>query len=115
MNFPNGGIQPPPRRSGSWSATYLVEQRLWQDRCNNKRYTNFFGYIDWSDKVTNPFQFTGGASLESFGLFSSRPGDRMGIAGFYNGFGELSDQLSNLTPSGDEYGGELDNRMRLLR
>ena len=93
--------------SRGWSATYLAEQRLWQDPCNEKRYTNSFGYIDWADGGTNPYQFTGGASLESFGLFPSRPGDRMGIAGFYNSLGELSDLLSVLEPAGDVYGGEV--------
>jgi porin len=100
------GLGTPPKRSGSWSATYLAEQRLWQDRCNDKRYTNFFGYIDWSDGDVNPFDFTGGCSLEAFGLFSSRPNDRMGIAGFYNRPGDLSDLLSVVTPTGDVYGGE---------
>jgi carbohydrate-selective porin OprB len=105
VDFPSG-LGPIPTRSGSWSATYLAEQRLWQDPCNEKRYTNSFGYIDWADGGTNPFQFTGGASLESFGLFRSRPGDRMGIAGFYNSLGDLSDLLSVLEPAGDVYGGE---------
>jgi len=101
------GATAPPKRAGSWSAVYLAEQRLWQDPCNEKRYTNFFGYIDFADNRTNPFEVTGGGSLESFGYISSRPSDRMGIACFYNGLGELSDLLSVIEPAGDVYGGEV--------
>lgn len=100
------GLGTPPTRSGSWSVAYLAEQRLWQDRCNEQRYTNFFGYVDIADQAVNPFDVTAGFSLESFGFFSSRLGDRMGIAGFYNGLGDLSDLLSVLEPAGDVYGGE---------
>ena len=106
ISYPPGIGAPPPKRSGSWSAMYIGEQRLWQDRCNPKRYTNFLGYVDWADGDVNPFDFTGGFSLEAFGLFSSRPGDRMGIAGFYNRLGDLSDLLSVISPAGDVYGGE---------
>jgi porin len=106
VDFPPG-LGAIPTRSGSWSATYLAEQRLWQDPCNEKRYTNLLGYIDYADKATNPFRVTAGGSLESFGFFSSRPNDRMGIAGFYNGLGDLSDLLSVLEPAGDVYGGEV--------
>ena len=105
VGFPPG-LGAIPVRSGSWSATYIGEQRLWQDPCNEKRYTNLLGYIDYADKATNPFQVTVGGSLESFGFFAGRPGDRMGVAGFYNGLGDLSDLLSVLSPAGDVYGGE---------
>jgi porin len=106
INLPPGATAP-PKRTGTWSATYLAEQRLWQDPCNEKRYTNLFGYIDFADSDVNPFEVTAGGSLESFGFFSSRPGDRMGIAGFYNGLGDLSGLLSVLAPAGDVYGGEV--------
>ncbi len=43
------GATAPPKRSGTWSATYLPEQRLWQDPCNEKRYTNYLGYVDFAD------------------------------------------------------------------
>ncbi|MEK6239208.1 MAG: carbohydrate porin [Planctomycetales bacterium] len=112
VDFPPG-LGAKPTLSGSWSAAYLAEQRLWQDRCNEKRYTNFFGYVDWADGANNPFQFTGGASLESFGLFRSRPGDRMGIAGFYTGWGDLTDLLSVLQPSGAVYGSEVYNNAEI--
>ena len=101
------GLTEPPKRTGSWSAMYIGEQRLWQDPCNEERYMNLLGYLDYADTATNPFRVTAGGSLESFGLFSSRPGDRMGIAGFYNGLGDLSDLLSVLSPAGDVYGGEV--------
>jgi carbohydrate-selective porin OprB len=100
------GVRRPPQRSGSWSATYLAEQRLWQDPGNDKRYTNLFGYLDYADSDVNPFEMTVGGSLELFGFFASRPADRIGIAGFYNGLGDLSDLLSELQPAGDVYGGE---------
>ena len=86
---------------------YIGEQRLWQDACNAKRYTNLLGYVDVSDGRSNPFDVTVGGSLESLGFSSSRPGDRMGIAGFFNGLGDLSDLLSILRPAGDVYGAEV--------
>ncbi|QDT68781.1 Carbohydrate-selective porin, OprB family [Planctomycetes bacterium MalM25] len=106
VDFPPG-LNATPTRSGSWSAMYIGEQRLWQDPCNEKRYTNLLGYLDFADSDTNPFQVTAGGSIESFGFFLSRPGDRMGIAGFYNGLGEFSNLLSVLEPAGDVYGCEI--------
>jgi hypothetical protein len=97
----------PPTNAGSWSATYLAEQRLWQDPANERRYTNFFAYVDFADSKINPYEVTAGGSIETFGFLSSRPGDRMGIAGFYNGLGDFADLLNVLTPTGDSvYGGE---------
>jgi porin len=104
---PPSGVITPPKQTGSWSATYIGEQRLWQDPCDSKRYTNLLGYVDYADNITNPFEMTVGASLELFGFFANRPGDRIGIAGFYNGLGGLSDLLSVLQPAGDVYGGEV--------
>ncbi len=101
------GLGSPPKRTGSWSAAYLAEQRLWQDPCNPKRHTNLFGYVDFADTLTNPFEVTAAGSLELFGFFSCRPCDRIGIAGFYNGLGDLSGLLSVLEPAGDVYGGEV--------
>jgi porin len=101
------GLTAPPKRAGSWSAVYLAEQRLWQDPCNEKRYTNFFGYLDYADSRTNPLEVTAGTSLESCCFFSKPTGDRMGIAGFYSGLGDLSGLLSVLEPAGNVYGGEV--------
>lgn len=101
-----GGIPRPTSRAGTWSFTYIGEQRLWQDPCDQKRYTNFLGWFDFADNRTNPFNFTAGASMETFGLLSGRPGDRMGIAGFFNGLGDLQNLLSVIEPTGDVYGFE---------
>jgi porin len=101
------GVVEPAAQSGTWSVAYLAEQRLWQDPGNEKRFTNFFGYVDFADVSTNLFNVTAGGSLESFGCFASRPDDRMGIAYFYNGLGDFQDLLSVLQPAGDVHGGEV--------
>ena len=101
------GIPQPTTRSGTWSATYIGEQRLWQDPRNEKRYAKFLSYIDFADQRVNLFNVTAGASLGAFGPCANRPADRMGIAYFYNGLGDLEDLLSVLQPAGDVHGGEV--------
>lgn len=101
------GVTEPAERSGSWSATYIAKQRIWQDPCNESRYTKLLGYIDFSDEKTNLFNTTVGGSIESFGVFSSRPNDRMGLAYFYNGLGDFKDLLNAVEASEDTHGGEV--------
>ena len=40
-----GGIVSPGSQRGTWFAGYFGEQRLWQDPCNEKRYTKLYGYV----------------------------------------------------------------------
>ncbi len=104
---PAGGVIP-AEQSGTWSAAYLAEQRLWQDRCNEKRYTRLFGYVGFADQETSPFKVTTAVSLEGFGLMDSRPQDRAGVGYFYNGLNsDFKDVFSGITPLGNVQGGEV--------
>lgn len=102
--IPPGGIVP-AQRSGTWSAFYIAEQRLWADRCNEKRYTKCFGYVGFSDSETSPFQVTASASVEAFGAMDSRPLDRMGAAYFYNGLNSDFQNLFSLAAAVDDVHG----------
>jgi len=105
--IPGGGIVPDDQQ-GTWAAAYIGEQRLWEDPCNEKRYTNLRGYIGFSDQDTSPFASTSSISIEKFGPLQSRPSDRAGIAYFYNSLnGPFQDTFSAVTPLGDVHGGEI--------
>lgn len=102
------GIPVPGERRGTWFAGYFGEQRLWQDPCNEKRYTKLYGYAGLADRTTKPYQWTGGITLEAFGPSERRPGDRMGIGYFYNSLsGPLEDLAAPVVAMGDVHGGEI--------
>ena len=104
---PGNGIVP-ATKTGTWAATYLGEQRLWIDPCNDKRYTKLFGYVGFSDEENSPFAVTASLSLEAFGALDARPNDRMGVAYFYSGLNnDFQNAFNLLTPVGDVHGGEV--------
>jgi porin len=98
----------PPENQGAWSAAYVGEQRLWEDPCDEQRYTKLWGYVGLSDETVNPFTWTATVTMEGFGYCDRRPDDRMGIGYFYSG---LSDDFRNLVspvePISDLHGGEV--------
>ncbi|MCP4782053.1 MAG: carbohydrate porin [Fuerstiella sp.] len=105
--IPPGGVVP-ATSTGTWMATYLAEQRLWVDPCNEKRYAKLFGYVGFSDHENSPFRITTSVSVEAFGLSDSRPNDRMGIAYFYTGLNDdFKSAFGAVTPVGDLQGGEV--------
>ncbi|PQO47735.1 hypothetical protein C5Y93_03510 [Blastopirellula marina] len=107
---PAGLVQIPilTKQSGSWSAAYIGEQRLWQDRCDAKRYVNTRAMLGFADHDTSPYGFGATVTCEAFGLAACRPGDRMGIGYFYydlnNGFQEA---IQALGPAQNVHGGEV--------
>jgi porin len=104
---PPNGITP-DEKSGTWAALYLGEQRLWEDPCNENRYTKLFGYVGFSEPANSPFQWTGSLSVEAFGRMISRPNDRMGIAYCYNALNsDFQNTFSTISPVGDLQGGEV--------
>ena len=111
--IPPGGVTP-ATKTGTWMATYLAEQRLWVDPCNDKRYTKMSGYVGFSDEENSPFQVTSALSIETFGAMNSRPHDRAGMAYFYSG---LNDDFQNLfsrfNSVGDVHGGEIYYNMQV--
>jgi porin len=104
---PEDGIIP-AAKTGTWAALYVGEQRLWQDPCNEKRYTKLFGYAGLSEPANSPFQWTGSLSVETFGPFRCRPNDRTGIGYFYNALNsDFQDAFSLLNPVDNVHGGEV--------
>lgn len=102
-----GGIIAPGTRKGSWFAGYFGEQRLWQDRCNEKRYTKLYGYVGFADRDTSPYEWTAALTYEAFGPSARRPGDRMGIGYFYNGLSSpLEGLAAPIAALQDVHGGE---------
>jgi porin len=104
---PTGAIIP-AEKTGTWSALYLGEQRLWQDRCNPSRYTNLFGYVGFSEPANSPFNWNASLSIESFGPLASRANDRMGIAYFYSALNsDFRNAFNAVNPVDDVQGGEV--------
>jgi porin len=103
-----GGIVTPGQQRGSWFAGYFGEQRLWQDPCDEKRYTKLYGYAGFAERDTSPYDWTGGLTLEKFGPTAQRPGDRMGVGYFYNGLsGSLAGLAAPVADLQDVHGGEV--------
>jgi porin len=76
-----------------WDVGGYANQTIWQDRCNKARRISvtFGGTIaDDNPSFSNWNAF---GKIEGFGLKESRPGDRMGFAGWYNG---ISDDVIDL-------------------
>jgi porin len=108
ISFPPGSIPPDlADEQGTWSVAYVGEQRLWEDRCNAKRYTKLLAYVDIADDTGTPLGVTAGAAWEAFGYSAGRPDDRMGISYFYNALNSnLQEELSLFKPAEDVHGGE---------
>jgi porin len=82
-----------PQQSGSWAALYVLEQRLWADRCNPSRNVGLLSQWCLADEETCPFQWTGNVAIQAQGLSAGRPDDTAGVAYFYTG---LSDDFRAL-------------------
>lgn len=82
-----------PQQSGSWSALYFWEQRLWQDGCVPARNVGVLSQWCISDPQTSPFAWTGNLALQATGLVAGRPEDTAGVGYFYTG---LSHQFEDL-------------------
>ena len=86
-----------------------VSQVLWQDSSNKDRKINLVVGGTIADANPSFSNWNSFSKLEAYGLQRSRPGDRMGIAGWYNG---ISDDVVALTaplgiPVRDNWGMEL--------
>jgi porin len=69
-----------PDAEGSWSATYILEQQLWADRCNPDRNIGLFSQWGLADTETSPYAWCMNVSLDAKGLVKGRHQDRMGAA-----------------------------------
>jgi porin len=92
-----------------WDIAGYISQTLWQDHCNKARRIQFLIGGTIADDNPSFSNWNAFSHVEAFGLMASRPDDRMGIAGWYNG---ITDDVKNLTavtgvPVKDNWGMEL--------
>ena len=93
-----------PQESGSWSLTYILEQKLWVDPCCEKRNIGLMSEWGLADPKTSPYAWCCNVSLQAQGLVAGREQDTMGAGYFYSG---VSSDLKNLLPLRDLQGVEL--------
>jgi porin len=94
---PGEGIQN-DREHKPWDVAVYIYQVFWQAEGNPDRFSSIL--IGGTYGPDNPqfAQWHAFAAVETFGLFGSRPNDRMGVSGWYNG---LSRNFVKLTSNAD--------------
>ena len=85
------------QETGSWSLVYFLDQVAWADPCNEKRNVRLFSVWSLADEDTNPYRWTGNASLQASGLICGRESDTMGVGYFYDGLSSGFKELVNAT------------------
>jgi porin len=97
-----------PESSGSWSALYVLEQKLWVDPCCPKRSLGLLSEWGFADPETCPYEWVCNVGLQGHGLVGCRPHDTMGVAYFYSGLSDdLQELLGRVLPLDDLQGVEL--------
>lgn len=79
-----------------WEIAVYLYQIVWQAENNDKRFTQVFTGGSFGDDNPSFSDWDVFASVQTFGLFPSRPHDRMGIAGHYI---HLADNFVDLVSS----------------
>jgi porin len=105
--IPGQGIVDTERKK-PWDIAAYVYQVFWQAQGNPDRKPTFF--IGGTGGPDNPqfAQWNIFAAVEAFGLMASRPHDRMGVSGWYNGLsGNFKDLVSPVVDLRDTWGFEL--------
>jgi porin len=94
IDKPGQGLANTGSKKNPWDVALYLYQDFWRDADNANRKANFM--IGGTVGPDNP-QFSNYnvfANIEAYGLVESRPNDRMGVGGWYNG---LSDNFKELT------------------
>lgn len=97
-----------PEKSGSWSALYVFEQKLWVDQ--RKQYRNIGVLSQWglADPDTCPYAWSCNVAVQGQGLVKGRAWDTMGVGYFYSGLSsQLKDLFEPVLPLNDLHGVEL--------
>jgi porin len=81
-----------------WDIAAYFYQDFWQDKSNPERKMTFFSGGTWGPDNPQFARWHIFASVEGFGLICSRPHDRMGVNGWYNG---LSNEFVSLVSTVD--------------
>jgi carbohydrate-selective porin OprB len=82
-----------------WGLAVYVSQTLWQaEKDNDKRRVHLFAGGSIADDNPSFSDWDVFASVQTYGLFASRPKDRMGIAGHYYHYADDYVDLVNLVP-----------------
>lgn len=81
------------QETGSWSISYIFEQKLWVDRCNPQRNIGILSMWGIADNNPSPIDWTGNVTIQAFGMNSARPGDSMGVAWFHTSLSSDFKQL----------------------
>ena len=90
--IPGQGIEN-DREHKPWDIALYIYQDFWQDKSNPERKMTFFSGGTWGSDNPQFARWHIFASVEGFGLICSRPHDRMGVNGWYNG---LSNDFKSL-------------------
>lgn len=94
-----------PVDKNPWDVAAYISQYLWQDPCNKARRIQFVTGGTIADDNPSFANWNAFARVEGYGLKKSRPGDRVGFSGWYNG---ISNDLKNLAAPalniGDNWG-----------
>lgn len=80
-------------QTGSWTVSYILDQVIWADRCNEKRNLQLMSQWMIADGDPNFYRWSGNVSLQGNGLIACRENDSMGLGYFYN---ELSSDFKRL-------------------
>jgi porin len=96
---PNEGLVSTAQKMPIGVAPY-ASQVLWQDRCNKARNIRLTVGGTIADDNPSFSNWNAFGKLEGFGLPRSRPGDRMGIAGWYNGISPNIKDITAAVPGG---------------
>ncbi len=99
IEIPGQGVESTEQKK-PWDIALYIYQDIWQDKGDPNRKANIF--LGATGGPDNPqfAQWNIFANIEAFGLMASRPHDRMGAVGWWNGlssnFKELVSPVTNL-------------------
>ncbi len=97
-----------PEKSGSWSALYIFEQKLWVDQRTPSRNIGVLSQWGLADPETSPYEWSCNVGIQAQGIVSSRAWDSMGVGYFYSGLSsQLKDLFGPVLPLDDLQGVEL--------
>lgn len=97
-----------PQNSGTWSAAYILEQKLWVDSHVPTRNVGLLSQWGVADPDTCPYHWVANVAVQGQGLVPGREHDTMGAAYFYSGLSnDFQDLIAPVTPLGDVHGAEI--------